>query len=130
MQWYITYDRNHSQHFPFWEITWTMAVQCSVENRHSPSKTINRFFEVIADEYYCIRVKLQFYCTTTGEALSRLKVTTLLPILMIYAIHTWTSEPLSVWITSNPPSNNIMQQRTTLFQPTEGDRHCLLCDKI
>ena len=29
-----------------------------------------------------------------------------------------------------PPSNNIMQQRTTLFQPTDGDRHCLLCDKI
>ena len=74
-QWYITYDRNHSQHFPFWEITWTMAVQCSVENRHSQSKTINRFLEVIADEYYCIRVKVQFYCTTIGEALPRLKVT-------------------------------------------------------
>ena len=56
----------------------------------NPKETLSLFFpwiyksikaikrdnpEVIADEYYCIRVKLQFYCTTTGEALSRLKVT-------------------------------------------------------
>ena len=72
-------------------------------------------------------------CTTTGEALSRLKVTgypLCYPSWWSMPFILGRPNPLSVWITSNPPSNNTMQQRTTLFQPTEGDCHCLLCDKI